>query len=111
MLKEHMDAFAWSYKEMKGVHPSVCTHHIYIKEGCKLVRQPQRRMNLALKDIVKEELQKLLDAGFIYPISESEWVSPLLLVPNKNGKWRIYVNYRELSKATKKDHFPLPFID
>ena len=96
---------------MKGVHPSVCTHHIYIKEYCKPIRQPQRRMNPALKDIVKEELQKLLDAGFIYPISDSEWVSPLVLVPKKNGKWRICVDYRELNKATKKDHFPLPFID
>ena len=62
-------------------------------------------------DIVKEEVQKLLDAGFIYPISDSEWVSPLVLVPKKNGKWRIYVDYRELNKATKKDHFLLPFID
>ena len=96
---------------MKGVHPSVCIHHIYIKEDCKQVRQPQRRMNLALKDIVKEELQNLLDAGFIYPISDSEWASPLVLVPKKNGKWRICVNYREQNKATKKDHFPLPFID
>eukprot|EP00253_Pinus_taeda_P011850 PITA_11850 len=68
-------------------------------------------MNPALKDIVKEELQKLLDAGFIYPISNSEWVSPLVLVPKKNGKWGISVDYRELNKATKKDHFPLPFID
>ena len=68
-------------------------------------------MNLALKEIVKEELQKLLDAGFIYPIFHNEWVSPLVLVPKKNGKWRICVNYRELNKATKKDHFPLPFID
>jgi len=93
------------------VHPSICTHHIYIKEDCKLVRQPQKRMNQALKDIVKEELQKLLDVGFIYSISDSEWVSPLVLVPNKNGKWRIYVDYRELNKVTKKDHFPLPFID
>ena len=62
-------------------------------------------MNPSLKDIVKEELQKLLDAGFIYPISDSEWVSPLVLVPKKNGKWRICVDYRELNKATKKDHF------
>ena len=53
----------------------------------------------------------MLDAGFIYPISDSEWVSPLVLVPKKNGKWRICVNYQELNKATKKDHFPLPFID
>jgi len=51
---------------------------VYIKEGCKPARKLQRWMNLALKDIVKEELQKLLDAGFIYPISDSEWVSPLV---------------------------------
>jgi len=68
-------------------------------------------MNRALKDIVNEELQKLFDAGSIYPISNSEWVSPLVLVPKKNGKWMIFFNYRELNKATKKDHFPLPFID
>ena len=68
-------------------------------------------MSPTLKDIVKEKLQKLLDARFIYPIFNHEWVSPLVLVPKKNGKWRIYVNYRELNKATKKDHFPLPFID
>ena len=96
---------------MKGVHPSVYTHHIYIKEDCKPVRKPQRRMNPAPKDIVKEELQKLLDARFIYPISNSEWVPPLVLVPKKNCKWRICVHYRELNKATKKDHFPFLFID
>ena len=96
---------------MKGVHHSVCTHHIYIKEGCKPIHEPQRRMNPTLKDIVKEELQKLLDAVFIYPISDSEWVSPLVLVPKKNAKWRICVDYSDLNKATKKDHFPLPFID
>ena len=38
LLRKHLNAFAWSYKELKGVHPSVCTHHIYIKEDCKLVR-------------------------------------------------------------------------
>lgn len=70
---------------MKGVLRSMYTHHIYIKEGCKPVQQPQRRMNSSLKDIGKEELQKLLDAGFIYPISESDWVTPLVLVPKK--KW------------------------
>eukprot|EP00253_Pinus_taeda_P033167 PITA_33167 len=37
MLKEHLDAFTWSFKEMKGVHSSVCTHHIFMKGGCKLV--------------------------------------------------------------------------
>ena len=69
-------------------------------------------MNLALKDIVKEELQKLLTIGLIYPISDSKWVSPLVVVPNKvTWKWRICVDFRELNKATLKDYFPLPFID
>ena len=69
-------------------------------------------MNLALKDIVKEELQKLLTAGFIYPISHRKWVSPLVVVLKKvTGKWCICVDFRELNKATLKDYFPLPFID
>ena len=56
---------------MKGIHPTLCTHCIYLKEDCKPVRQPQRRMNPALKEVVKEELQELLNANFIYPISDS----------------------------------------
>jgi hypothetical protein len=68
-------------------------------------------MNPALRDIVKEELQKLLNVNFIYPISDSRWVSPLVAVLKKNGKWRICVDYRELSKATLRDYFPFPFID
>ena len=54
---------------------------------------------------------KLLNVGFIYPISDSRWVSPLILVPKKNSKWLICVDYVALNKATKKDHFLLPFID
>ena len=69
-------------------------------------------MNLTLKDIVKKELQKLLTTGFIYPISNSKWVSPLVVVLKKvTGKWRICVDFRELNKATLKDYFPLPFIN
>jgi hypothetical protein len=111
VLKRNIEAFTWDYKDMKGIHPSICTHHIYIKEDCKHARQPQRRMNPAVKDIVKQELQKLLDVGFIYPILVSEWVSHPVIVPKKNVKWRICVDYRELNKATINDHFPLLFID
>lgn len=56
MLREQLDAFSWIYNAMKGVHPSMCTHHIFIKEVCKPVHQPRMRMNPTLKDIVKEEL-------------------------------------------------------
>lgn len=96
---------------MQGIHPKTCIHHIYTDNHIKPVRQPQRRMNHMMKEIVKEELQKLLQVVFIYPISDSQSVSPLVLVPNKKGKWRICVDYRELNKTTLKYHFPLPFID
>ena len=68
-------------------------------------------MNPTLRDIVKEELQKLLNVNFIYLISDSRWVSPLVVVPKMNGKWRICADYRELNKATLRDYFPFPFID
>jgi hypothetical protein len=111
LLQKNKEAFAWDYTDMKGISPDLCTHRIYIKEDRRPICQPQRRMNPNLKEILKEELQKLLNAGFIYPISDSEWVSPLVIVPKKNGKWRVCVDYRALNKATQKDHFPLPFID
>ena len=69
-------------------------------------------MNPTLKEIVKEELVKLLNVNFIYPISDSKWVSSsLVVVPKNNGKWWICVDHRELNKETLKDYFPLPLID
>jgi hypothetical protein len=68
-------------------------------------------MNPNLKEIVKEELRKILNVRFIYPISDSGWISMLVIIPKKNGKWRECVDYISLNKVTQKDHFPLPFID
>jgi hypothetical protein len=94
ILKEQTGAFSWEYTDMKGIHPDTCIHHIYTQGEVTPVRQPQRRMNPTLKDIVKEEIQKLLNVGFIYPISDSKWVSPLVVVPKKvTGKWRICVDF------------------
>ena len=89
---------------MKGIHPDTCIHHIYMDPNISPVRKLQRRMNLTLKDIVKEELQKLLTVGFIYHTSDSKWVFPLVVVQKKvTGKWHICVDFRELNKATLKD--------
>jgi hypothetical protein len=86
MLQGQKSAFAWDYGDMKGIDPFLYTHRIYIKKDCLPVRQPQRKINPTLREIVKTELQKLLDVGFIYPISDSQWVSPLVIVPKKDGK-------------------------
>ena len=75
------------------------------------VRQPQIKINPFLQEIVKGELCKLPTVGFIYPIYNSRWVSSLVFVTKKSGKWWICVGYRALIKFIEKDHFPLPFID
>ena len=76
VLKEHKGAIGWSISDLKGINPFIFTHHIYLEENAKPVRQPQRRLNPLMKDVVKNEVLKLLDAGIIYSISDSSWVSP-----------------------------------
>jgi len=61
ILQKHSTTFAWEYTDMRGIDPKTCIHHIYIKENSRPIRQPQRRMNPNIKEIVKEELQKLLE--------------------------------------------------
>ena len=85
LLNKYHKAFAWEYIDMPGIHHEKCTHHIYTDDNLRPLRKPQQRMNPILKEIVKEELQKLLKVGFIYPISNSQRVSPLVVVPKKNG--------------------------
>ena len=81
MLQEHPSAYAWEYTDMKGIDPNTCVHHIYVEKNAKPIRHPERRMSPNLREIVKEELQKLLNVNFIYPILYSQWVSPLVIVP------------------------------
>ena len=66
----------WKMSNLKGINPLVCTHHIYMEEEAKLVRQPQRRLNPHIQEVVRVEMLKLLQDGIIYPISDSPWVSP-----------------------------------
>ncbi len=75
------------------------------------IKQKQYRMNpnYALK--MRENLDKLFDVGFIYPIETIQWLSPLVIVPKKNGQLKICVDYHKLSAQTKNDPFPLPFLD
>lgn len=85
VLKEHKMAIGWTIADIKGISPSTCMHRILLEEGAKPSRQPQRRMNPPMIDVVKKEIFKLLEVGVIYPISDSNWVSPVQVVPKKTG--------------------------
>ena len=85
VLKKQKSAMGWAIEDLKGISPTVCMHKILMEDGHKPVVQPQRRLNLVMKEVVRKEVVKLLDAGLIYPISDSSWVSPVHVVPKKGG--------------------------
>ncbi|KAM1829925.1 hypothetical protein ACFX14_022680 [Malus domestica] len=129
VLKEHKSAIGWTLADIKGISPTTCMHRILMEEGAKPSREAQRCLNPPMLEVVKNEVIKLLDCGVIYPISDSRWVSPVQVVPKKSGVtvvkneeqelvptrvvtgWRVCIDYRKLNAMTRKDHFPLPFLD
>ena len=112
----------------ESVLQPVCTRSLW-KKSFKPSMEHQRRLNPMMKEIVKKEVLKWLTVGFIYAISNSNWVSPVQVVPKKGGVivarkeknelistctmtgWRVRIDYRKLNKVTRNDHFPILFID
>ncbi|CAN6586207.1 unnamed protein product [Malus baccata var. baccata] len=129
VLKEFKSALGWTLADIKGISPTTCMHHILLEKGAKPTREAQRRLNPPMMEVVKKEIIKLLDCGVIYPISDSRWVSPIQCLPKKSGVtvvenaenelvpmriqtgWRVCIDYRKINATTRKDHFPLPFLD
>ncbi|GKB09038.1 reverse transcriptase domain-containing protein [Tanacetum coccineum] len=85
VLKSHKRAIAWKITDIKGIDPRFCTHKILMEDDYKPTVQSQRRVNPKIHEVIKKEVLKLLDAGMIYPISDSPWVSPVHCVPKKGG--------------------------
>ena len=129
ILSKYKEAIAWSIEDLKCISPSICMHKILQEDNAKNSIEHQRRLNPMMKEVVRKEVLKWLNAGFIYAISDSSWVSPVHVVPKKGGftvirnekneliptriviGWRGCIDYRKLNAATRKDHFPLSFID
>jgi hypothetical protein len=129
LLKKHRKVIGYSINDLKGLSPAFCTNRIPMEDQCKPVVDHHRRLTHAMREVVKRNVIKLLDARIIYPVPHSEWVSPVHCVLKKGGltivkneknelitkrtmtRWRMCIDYRKLNKATKKDHFPLPFIN
>nr|GEV83787.1 DNA-directed DNA polymerase [Tanacetum cinerariifolium] len=129
VLKSHKRAIAWKLSDIKGIDPEFCTHKILMEDDFEPAVQHQRRVNPKMHDVIKNEVLKLLDVGLIYPISDSPWVSLVHCVPKKGGftvveneeneliltrlvtGWRVCIDYHKVNEATRKYHFPLPFMD
>ncbi|XP_031115837.1 uncharacterized protein LOC116019689 [Ipomoea triloba] len=129
VLKRHRRVIGYEIGDLIGIDQKYCLHRIYLKDDAKPTVEPLRRLNPNLKDVVKKEIMKLLEADVIYPISDSKWVSPIHVVSKKGGMTvienenneliptrlvtghRMCIDYRKLNKSTRKDHYPLSFID
>ena len=74
VLRDHKIAIGWSLADLTGTSPFMCIHRILLEDGHKLLVDAQRRLNPTMKEVVRKEVLKWLDAGVIYPISDSLWV-------------------------------------
>src|SRR4051812_47438092 len=128
-LRRHRGAIGYTLDDLKGISPSICQHTINLEPDAKPVVDNQRRLNPKMNDVVRTEVLKLLAARISYPIADSKWVSLVHCVPKKGGMavvpndkneliphrtiigYRMCIDFRKLNKATRKDHYPLPFID
>ncbi|RVW21992.1 Transposon Ty3-I Gag-Pol polyprotein [Vitis vinifera] len=101
-----MDTF-----DMKGIHPSIASHKLNVFPAARPIRQKIRRFHPDRQRVIQDEINKLLEAGFIREVSYPDWLANVVVVPKKEGKWRVCVDYTNLNNACPKDSFPLPRID
>src|SRR4026207_421772 len=111
LLKEYRDCFAWDYTEMPGLDRSIIEHQLPLKKGFRPFQQRARQMKAEVLEEVKKEVEKMLDAVFIRPCRYAEWISSVVLVQKKDGRWRVCVDFRDLNRATPKDEYPMPVAE
>ncbi|KAM1223354.1 hypothetical protein ACFX2G_043340 [Malus domestica] len=111
LLTEFKDCFAWSYHEMPGLDRALVEHELRIKPGFKPFRQPPRRFSTEVQLSVKDELVRLLKAGFIRTARYVEWLANIVPVLKKSGALRICTDFRNLNLATPKDEYTMPISD
>ncbi|XP_074297058.1 uncharacterized protein LOC141627733 [Silene latifolia] len=91
--------------------PSIISHKLSVNPGCTPVQQKRRKFAAEQNEVINKEVDNLLAAGMIREVSYPDWLSNVVVVPKKNGKLRVYVDFTDLNKACPKDPFPLPHID
>ncbi|RDY04876.1 hypothetical protein CR513_11345, partial [Mucuna pruriens] len=110
-LQQNSDVFAWSPQDMPGINPNFMNHKLSIVEGAQPVAQKKRKQGEEKRMAIKEETEKLLNAGFIREVRYPEWLANVVMVRKANGRWRMCTDYTDLNKVCPKDPYPLPNID
>lgn len=110
MLKKYIDIFAWSYDDMPGLNTNIVSHRLPTNPTCPPVKQKMRKFKPDLSLKIKEEVTKQIEANVVRVTTYPTWLANIVLVPKKDGKIRICVDYQDLNKASPKDDFPLPNI-
>ncbi|CAL2277247.1 unnamed protein product [Prunus armeniaca] len=111
LLHEYKDCFAWDYHEMPGLPRSLVEHELKIREGFRPFQQSPRRFSTEVQLKVKEEIERLLKAGFIRTARYVEWLANIVPVLKKTGALRVCTDYRNLNLETPKDEYPMHMSD
>lgn len=94
LLSEFANVFAWASTDIREIPSKLGDYRIDLVDGASPISLRQYRLNPKYSLIEKEEIDRLLEAGFIYPVNNTEWVSPIVVVPKKteaDGKVKIRV--------------------
>ncbi|XP_051143398.1 uncharacterized protein LOC127259826 [Andrographis paniculata] len=110
-VSKELDVFAWSYKEMPSLDPKVAVHHLGVRKGARSMKQAQRRFRPELIPQIENEVNKLIEVGFIHEVKYPQWISNIVSVKKKNGQIRVCVDFRDLNKVCPKDDFLLPITE
>ncbi|XP_060182770.1 uncharacterized protein LOC132612672 [Lycium barbarum] len=96
---------------MPGLDPKVAVHHLAVKNGTRPIKQAQRRFRPELVPLIENEVNKLIEAGFIREVKFPTWISSIVPMRKNNGQIRVCVDFRDLNNACPKDEFPLPIVE
>ena len=110
-LRQKKDVFAWKQADMGGIDSAVITHRLNVSPTFKPIKQKRRSFAPKRQKAIKEEVNKLLQAGAIREVEYPEWLANVVLVKKVNDKWRLCIDFTDINKACQKDSFPLPRID
>ena len=104
-LTQNIDVFAWNPYEVPGVNPGFIVHELNVDPSYPSKKQKPRRLAKDHVEAVRQEVEKLKEAGAIKETFFPKWLANTVVVRKKNGKWRVCVDFMDLNRACPKDPF------